>query len=270
MTVCSGLGWNPAFGRPLPGRVWFKRAVSVEFGGFRIGVRSVTIRRRPSFNPKPFLAKIGGGRSVDRYHSGDIVFSQRDPANAVFYIQKGNVKVAVVSERGKAAVVAILGANEFFGEGCLDGRTQRRTTVTTITDAVIMRLEKADMVRMIHQEPTFCKVFIGHLLHRAGRLEADLADQLVSSSEKRLARLLLLLADPDKNGKSKPTIPKISQGTLAAMVGTTRSRVSYFMNKFRDLGLIDYSGGVSDRIEVHGSLSNSVLPDKLQTKTRIR
>jgi CRP/FNR family transcriptional regulator, cyclic AMP receptor protein len=230
----------------------------------------VTIRRRPTFNPKPFLAKVGGGRSIDRYHSGDIVFSQRDPANAVFYIQKGNVKVAVVSQQGKAAVVAILGTNEFFGEGCLDGRAQRTTTVTAMTDSVIVRLEKAAIVRMINQEPAFCRGFIGHLLHRAGRLEADLADQLVNTSEKRLARLLLLLASPGNNGRSKPTIAKINQGTLAEMIGTTRSRVSYFMNKFRDRGFIDYDGGISGRIEVHGSLSNAVLSDEPQTRTKPR
>jgi CRP/FNR family transcriptional regulator, cyclic AMP receptor protein len=222
----------------------------------------LAINRRASFNPKSFLAKPGVGRSIDRYRMGEIVFSQNDPANAVFYIQRGNVKIAVVSEDGKAAVVAILGTNEFFGEGCLDGRAQCRTTVTTLTDSVIMRLEKAAIVAMINREPAFCRLFVGHLLRRTGRLEADLVDHLVNSSEKRLARLLLLLAGTGKDGKPGPAIPKISQGTLANMVGTTRSRVSYFMNKFRDLGFIDYKGGISGQIEVHDSLSNAVVPEK--------
>jgi CRP/FNR family transcriptional regulator, cyclic AMP receptor protein len=232
--------------------------------------RSVAIKRRPSFNPKSYLTKVGEGRSTGRYRLGEIVFSQRDPANAVFYLRTGNVKVAVVSDDGKEAIVAILGANEFFGEGCLDGRAQRMTTVTTMTDSVIVRLEKATIVGMINQEPAFCRLFIDHLLRRSCRLEADLADHLVSSSEKRLARLLLLLANSGKNGKRKPTIPKISQGTLAEMVGTTRSRVSFFMNKFRDLGFIDYDGGVSGGIEIHDSLSNAVVPDKAQIATKLR
>jgi CRP/FNR family cyclic AMP-dependent transcriptional regulator len=226
----------------------------------------MAIKRRPSFNLKSFLAKVGDDRSIGRYRTDEIVFSQSDPANAVFYIQRGNVKVAIVSEDGKEAVVAILGTNAFFGEGCLDGRVQRMTTVTAMTDSVIVRMGKAAIVRMINREPTFCRAFIEHLLRRADRLEADLADHLVNSSEKRLARLLLLLASPGKNGKPKPTIPNINQGTLAVMVGTTRSRVSFFMNKFRDRGFIDYSGGSSGRIEVHGSLLNAVLPDKAKIR----
>jgi CRP/FNR family transcriptional regulator, cyclic AMP receptor protein len=217
-------------------------------------------KRRPSFNPKLFLASDGEGRSIDRYRKGEVVFAQRDPASAVFYIQSGNVKVAVTSDAGKEAVVAILGPNDFFGERCLDGRTQRMTTVTTMTNSVIMQLGRAAIVRVINQEPAFCKLFIGHLLRRAGRLEADLADHLSSSSEKRLARLLLLLASPGRDGKHKPTIPKINQETLAGMIGTTRSRVSFFMNRFRDLGHIDYTGGVDSHIDVHGSLSSVVRP----------
>ena len=167
-----------------------------------------------------------------------IVFSQGDPADAVFYIQKGKVKVTVVSEQGKEAVVAILAADEFFGEGCLAGQAQRIATVTTMTDSVIMRLEKAAIVRVIHQEPAFSEMFIAHLLGRTIRVEADLVDQLFNSSEKRLARLLLLLANFGKEGKPEPIIAKISQETLAEMIGTTRSRVSFFMNKFRKLGFI--------------------------------
>lgn len=215
-------------------------------------------KRRPSFNPKLFLASAGDGRSIDTYRKGQVVFAQKDPANAVFYIQSGNVKVAVTSNEGREAVVAILGANDFFGERCLDGPTQRMTTVTTMTESVIVQLGRTAIVRVIHQEPAFRKLFIGHLLRRAGRLEADLADHLSSSSEKRLARLLLLLASPGRDGKRKPTIPKISQETLAGMIGTTRSRVSHFMNRFRDLGYIGYNGGASGRIDVHDSLSNVV------------
>ena len=155
----------------------------------------MAIKRRPSFDPKSFLAKVGEGRSIGKYRKDQIVFSQGDPADAVFYIQKGKVKVTVVSEQGKEAVVAILGANEFFGEGCLAGQTQRIATVTTMTDSVIVRLEKAAIVRVIHQEPAFSEMFIAHLLGRTIRVEADLVDQLFNSSEKRLARLLLLLAN---------------------------------------------------------------------------
>ena len=207
-------------------------------------------RPRPSFTPKSFLAKIGEGRSIGKYRKDQIVFSQGDPADAVFYIQKGKVKITVVSEQGKEAVVAILGTNEFFGEGCLVGQVQRIATVATMTDSVIVRLEKAAIVRVIHQEPAFSEMFIAHLVGRGIRVEADLVDQLFNSSEKRLARLLLLLANFGKEGKPEPIIAKISQETLAEMIGTTRSRVSFFMNKFRKLGFIHYNG---DGVEVHSS-----------------
>ena len=225
----------------------------------------MAIKRRPSFNPKSFLAKVGEGRSIGKYRKDQIVFSQGDPADAVFYIQKGKVKVTVVSEQGKEAVVAILGTDEFFGEGCLAGQAQRIATVATMTDSVIVRLEKAAIVRVIHQEPAFSEMFIAHLLGRTIRVEADLVDQLFNSSEKRLARLLLLLANFGKEGKPEPIIAKISQETLAEMIGTTRSRVSFFMNKFRKLGFIDYNGG----IEVHSSLLNVVLHEQPQIKTAI-
>ena len=199
------------------------------------------------------------------YRKDQIVFSQGDPADAVFYIQSGKVKITVVSEQGKEAVVAILGTNDFFGEGCLAGQAQRMATVTTMTDSVIVRLEKAAIVRVIHQEPAFSEMFIAHLLGRSIRVEADLVDQLFNSSEKRLARLLLLLANFGKESKPEPIIAKISQETLAEMIGTTRSRVSFFMNKFRKLGFIDYNG-YRGGIEVHSSLLNFVLHDEPQIK----
>jgi CRP/FNR family cyclic AMP-dependent transcriptional regulator len=223
----------------------------------------MALKRRPSFNPKAFLAKVGEGRSINTYHKGQIVFSQGDPADAVFYIQSGKVKVTVVSEQGKEAVVAMLGTNEFFGEGCLAGQAKRIATVTTTTESVIARLEKAAILRVIHQEPAFSEMFIAHLLGRTIRIEADLVDQLFNSSEKRLARLLLLLANFGKEEKPEPILATISQEMLAEMIGTTRSRVSFFMNKFRKLGLIDYNGD----IEVHSSLLNVVLNDEPHINT---
>ena len=206
---------------------------------------------------------VGEGRSIGEYRKDEIVFSQGDPADAVFYIQSGKVKVTVVSEQGKEAVVAMLGTNDFFGEGCLAGQARRIATVATIMDSVIVRLEKAAIVRVIHREPAFSEMFIAHLLSRAIRVEADLVDQLFNSSEKRLARLLLLLANFGKEEKPEPILAKISQETLADMIGTTRSRVSSFMNKFRKLGFIDYNGG----IEVHSSLLNVVLHDEPHINT---
>ena len=222
----------------------------------------MSIKSGPSFDPKSFLAMVGEGRDIGEYHKDQIVFSQGDLADAVFYIQSGKVKVTVVSEQGKEAVVAMLGTNQFFGEGCLAGQARRIATVATIMDSVIVRLEKAVIVRVIHQEPAFSEMFIAHLLSRAIRIEADLVDQLFNSSEKRLARLLLLLANFGKGDKPEPILAKISQETLADMIGTTRSRVSFFMNKFRKLGFIDYNGG----IEVHSSLLNVVLHDQPQIK----
>ena len=223
----------------------------------------MAINRRPSFNPKSFLAKGGEGRRIDTYRKDQIVFSQVDRADAAFYIRSGKVKLTVVSEQGKEAVVAMLGTNDFFGEGCLAGQAQRIATVATMTDSVIVRLEKAAIVRVIQQEPAFSEMFIAHLLSRAVRVEADLVDQLFNSSEKRLARLLLLLANFGKEEKPEPILAKISQETLADMIGTTRSRVSFFMNKFRKLGLIDYNGS----IEVHSSLLNVVLHEEPHINT---
>jgi len=218
---------------------------------------------RPKFNPKAFLAKVGEGRSIAAYRKGETVFSQGEPADAVFFVQKGKVKVTVVSEQGKEAVVAILGANEFFGEGCLAGQAQRIATAAVMVESVLMRLEREAVVSVIHKQPAFSEMFIAHLLGRTIRIEADLVDQLFNSSEKRLARLLLLLANFGKEGKPESIIAKISQETLAEMIGTTRSRVSFFMNKFRKLGFIDYNGG----IEVHSSLLNVVLHDQPQIKS---
>jgi CRP/FNR family cyclic AMP-dependent transcriptional regulator len=215
----------------------------------------------PSFDPKSFLAAVGEGRSIGEYRKDQIIFSQGDPADAVFYIQSGKVKISVVSEQGKEAVVAMLGTNDFFGEGCLAGQPLRIATVAAIMDSVIVRLEKAAIVCVIQQEPAFSEMFIAHLLSRAVRVEADLVDQLFNSSEKRLARLLLLMANFGKDNKPEPILAKISQETLADMIGTTRSRVSFFMNKFRKLGFIDYNGG-NGGIEVHSSLLNVVLHDE--------
>ncbi|CAN5223142.1 Crp/Fnr family transcriptional regulator [soil metagenome] len=220
----------------------------------------MAIRRQPRFNPKAFLNKVGEGRGIATFRKGKLVFSQGDIADAVFFIQSGKVKVTVVSEQGKEAVVAFLDVNDFFGEGCLTGQPQRLSTVVTLMDSVIVRLEKAAIVRLIHEEPAFSEMFITYLLARAARVEADLVDQLFNSSEKRLARLLLLLANFGKEGKPEPIIAKISQETLADMIGTTRSRVSFFMNRFRKMGFIDYNG----RIEVHSSLLNVVLHDDPQ------
>lgn len=222
----------------------------------------MAIKASVPFDPKAFLAKVGEGRSIGKYRKNQPVFAQGEPADAVFFIQKGKVKITVLSEQGKEAVVAILGADDFFGEGCLAGQPRRMATVTAMTECGIMRLEKAAIIALIHDEPTFSELFIAHLLARTIRVEEDLVDQLFNSSEKRLARLLLLLANFGKEGKPEPVIAKISQETLAEMIGTTRARVSFFMNKFRKLGFIDYNGG----IEVHSSLLNVILHDQPQIK----
>jgi CRP/FNR family cyclic AMP-dependent transcriptional regulator len=216
-------------------------------------------KENPSFDPELFLAKVGEGRSIGKYRKDQIVFSQGDPADAIFYIQKGKAKVTVVSEQGKEAVVAILGPDDFFGEGCLAGQPRRMATVSTMGEGLFMRLEKASVVRVIHDEPAFSEMFIAHLLARTIRVEEDLIDQLFNSSEKRLARMLLLLANFGKDGRPEPVIAKVSQETLAEMIGTTRSRVSFFMNKFRKLGFIHYDGG---GLEVHSSLLNVILHDQ--------
>ena len=210
------------------------------------------------FDPKMFLSRIGSGRTNFSYSANDIIFTQGDPANAVFFVQKGKAKVTVLSKNGKEAVLAILGPNDFFGEGSLNRHPRRMGTVKAMTECSVMRIEKAAMIKALHDEPKFSEMFIAHLLHRNSRIEEDLIDQLFNSSEKRLARTLLLLANFGKEGKPEPVIAKISQETLADMIGTTRSRVSFFMNKFRKLGFISYNG----KIEVHNSLLNAVLHEK--------
>jgi CRP/FNR family cyclic AMP-dependent transcriptional regulator len=221
-------------------------------------------RKRQPFDVEVFLNTVGGGRSVSSYRKNQKVFSQGAPADAVFYIQEGKVKVCVVSEEGKEAVVALHGTGDFFGEGCLNGHPLRMATVLTMTECVIMRIEKAAIVRVLHDEPKFSEKFMSHLLSRNSRVEEDLVDQLFNSSEKRLARVLLLMANFGKEAKPEPVIPKISQETLAEMVGTTRSRVSLFMNKFRKLGFIKYNGD----LEVHNSLLNVVLHDNPHLRRR--
>ena len=218
----------------------------------------MVIEQGPSLDPKSFLAKVGEGRTIGEYRKDRTIFSQGDPADAVFYIQQGKIKVTVVSEQGKEAVVAIFGPDEFCGEGCLAGQPRRMATATAMTECEVMQLEKEAIVRILHDEPAFSEMFVAHLLARTIRVEEDLVDQLFNSSEKRLARALLLLANFGKEGRPEPIIAKVSQETLAEMIGTTRSRVSHFMNKFRKLGFIDYNG----TIEVHSSLLSVVLHDQ--------
>jgi CRP/FNR family transcriptional regulator, cyclic AMP receptor protein len=214
--------------------------------------------RKRLFDPKVFLDTENSGRTISKYRKGQTLFSQGSPADAVFYIRKGKVKITVVSEQGKEAVVAIHGPDEFCGEGCLTGQARRLGTASAMTECEIMRLEKAAMLRVLHEEPAFSEMFVSHLLARTIRVEEDLVDQLFNSSEKRLARALLLLANFGKDGRPEPVIAKVNQETLAELIGTTRSRVSYFMNKFRKLGFIDYNG----HLEVHSSLLNVVLHDQ--------
>jgi CRP/FNR family cyclic AMP-dependent transcriptional regulator len=210
-----------------------------------------------SFDPEVFLATVNHGRTMCDYRTGQVIFSQGDPADSVFYIVRGKIKIFVISEQGREAVVALLGEGDFFGEGCLIGQPLRLATAASMTDATVTRIEKPEMIRALHAEPALAEVFTAHLLTRNSRFEADLVDQLFNSSEKRLARTLLLLANFGKEGKPEPITTKISQETLAKMVGTTRPRVSFFMNKFRKLGFIDYNG----KLRVHSSLLSVVLRD---------
>jgi CRP/FNR family transcriptional regulator, cyclic AMP receptor protein len=205
-----------------------------------------------------FLTKLTAGKTDREYQGNESVFSQGDAADAVFYIQSGKVKLTVVSKRGKEAVVAILPEASFFGEGCLAGQPVRMATASTVQRSSIIRVAKAVMIELLHQEPEFAERFLAYLLSRNIRMEADLVDHLFNSSEKRLARLLLLLANFGQESKPIPVVAKISQETLAEMIGTTRSRVSFFMNRFRDLGFIDYNGG---GMRVHSSLVSVVLHD---------
>ena len=215
-------------------------------------------RKKAAFDPKIFLAKVGDGKAILRFQKDQIVFSQGDIGDAVFYIQKGKIKLTVVSDRGKEAVVGILGPDHFFGEGCMNGHPLRVTTATAIDQSLITRIPKAAMIATLRDEPRFSELFMADLLSRNSRIEEDLIDQLFNSSEKRLARVLLLLANFGKDATVEPIIGKFSQETLAEMIGTTRSRVSFFMNKFRKLGYIKYNG----KLEIRNSLLNVVLYDK--------
>jgi CRP/FNR family transcriptional regulator, cyclic AMP receptor protein len=215
-----------------------------------------------AFDPKAFLAKVGEGKTIVEFLKDQVVFAQGDAADTIYYIQKGRVKVVVISEQGKEAVVGMLEPGQFFGEGCMNGHALRIATTTAMEACLITAITKAAMLVALHSEPKFSEMFMAYLLTRNSRIEEDLIDQLFNSSEKRLARLLLLLANFGKEGSPQPISPNISQETLAEMIGTTRSRVSFFMNKFRKLGFISYNG----KIEVHNSLLNAVLYDKPEIK----
>ena len=217
---------------------------------------------KSAFDAQVFLAKVGEGKSIHQIKNGQNIFVQGDPADTVFYIQKGKIKLTVLSDHGKEAVVGMLGPGQFFGEGCMNGHKLRISTTTAMENCVITAITKTAMIAALHDEPQFSEMFMAYLLTRNSRIEEDLIDQLFNSSERRLARLLLLLANFGKEGSPQPISPGISQETLAEMIGTTRSRVSFFMNKFRKLGLIDYNG----HIEVHNSLLSAVLHDKPQLK----
>src|ERR1039457_3277399 len=216
-------------------------------------------KKRRKFDPKTFLSTIDGGRTIAVAPKKQVIFVQGDQADAVFYIQKGKVKLSVVSKSGKEATIGILNEGAFFGEGCLTVQPFRMCSASTMTDCTVMRIDKKSMMEVIHREHAFSDMFVAFLLTRNIRYEEDLVDQLFNSSEKRLARVLLLLAHFGKEGKHEILIPKMSQETLAEMIGTTRSRVSFFMNRFRKLGFIDYQAG--DALHVHSSLLNVVLHD---------
>ncbi len=213
------------------------------------------------FDPSTFLATIGAGRKGVSVPMKQAVFAQGDPADAVFYIQKGKVRLTVVSKTGKEATIGILSEGNFFGEGALAGQSLRMGSAAAMTDCHLLRIEKKAMMETLHRERALSDMFVGYLLARNIRYEEDLVDQLFNSSEKRLARVLLMLAHFGKEGVPETVVPKISQETLAEMVGTTRSRVSFFMNRFRKLGFIDYAGGVEGGLQVHSSLLNVVLHD---------
>jgi CRP-like cAMP-binding protein len=217
------------------------------------------------FDPKAFLAKANGGRTVSKYATNQTIYQQGDPAVSIFYILTGRVKLTVTSEEGKEAVTAFLKADDFFGEGCAVGETLRLSTATALTECTITEVTKAEFGRIIHNESAFAEFFISHLLIRSSHIQADLVDQLFNSSEKRLARALLILANFGEEGEPEPLLEKISQETLAEMIGSTRAQVNIFMNKFRRLGLIDYNG----RIKVHRSLLNMVLHERPQIETGV-
>ncbi len=209
------------------------------------------------FDSKTFLSVVGQGRTIEEYEKGRAVYSQGEPADSVFYLQSGKIKIVIISAQGKEAVIAVLDEGMFFGEGCLAGQTLRMASAVALTECSIVKVAKSVMTQVLHREPAFSETFIAHLLTRNIRIEEDLVDQLFNSSEKRLARILLLLANFGKEGRPEEVIPQVSQETLAEMIGTTRSRVSFFLNKFRKLGFIEYNGGM----HVHSSLLNVILHD---------
>jgi CRP/FNR family cyclic AMP-dependent transcriptional regulator len=209
-----------------------------------------------NFNAQAFLDTVGVGRFIGKYKAGEAVFLQGDPADAVFYIQKGKVQITIISKQGKEGVIAVLGAGEFFGEGCLAGQPMHIATASVTAEAAIVKIEKQTMIRVMREEPTLAQIFMTFLLTRNIQVEAELIDHLFNSSEKRLARILLLLANIGKEGKLE-TIPRINQEVLAARVGTTRSRINFFMNKFRKLGFIEYNG----TLKIHTSLLNVIVHD---------
>ena len=218
-------------------------------------------KKSREFDPNTFLATIGEGRKNIVVSKKQVIFAQGDAADAVFYIQKGKVKLTVVSKIGREATIGILAEKNFFGEGALAGQAVRMGSAAAMTDCEVLRIEKKAMMAALHREHAFSDMFVGYLLARNIRYEEDLVDQLFNSSEKRLARVLLLLAHFGKEGVPEAVVPKISQETLAEMVGTTRSRVSFFMNRFRKLGFIHYAGGLEGGLQVHSSLLNVVLHD---------
>ena len=220
---------------------------------------TIVARKLSKFDPKTFLSTIDGGRKIAAVPKKQPIFAQGDSSDAVFYIQEGKVKLTVVSKIGKEATIGVLNKGDFFGEGCLTGQPLRLCSATAMTDCSVMKIDKKSMVEVLHREHAFSDMFVAYLLTRNIRYEEDLVDQLFNSSEKRLARILLLLAHFGKEGKAEVLVPKISQETLAEMVGTTRSRVSFFMNRFRKLGLIDYHAG--DALQIHSSLFNILLHD---------
>jgi CRP-like cAMP-binding protein len=219
----------------------------------------VAAKKLSKFDPKTFLSTINGGRKIALFPKKQTIFVQGDSSDAVFYIQKGKVRLTVVSQSGKEATIGVLNQGDFFGEGCLKGQPLRMCSATAMTDCSVMKIGKQSMIEVLHREHAFSDMFVAYLLTKNIRYEEDLVDQLFNSSEKRLARMLLLLAHFGKEGAAEIVIPKISQETLAEMVGTTRSRVSFFMNRFRKLGFIDYDGGSG--FQVHSSLLNIVLHD---------
>jgi CRP/FNR family cyclic AMP-dependent transcriptional regulator len=227
-------------------------------GEGRSSKREILRKSAPAFDAQAFLAKVSTEKTTREYRNKQIVFSQGDAADAVFFVESGKVKLTVVSTRGKEAVIGVLERDSFFGEGCLAGQPFRMSTASAIQGSSLIRVGRTTMVKLLHQEPEFAEAFIAYLLSRNVRIEEDLVDQLFNSSEKRLARILLLLAHFGKESRPETVIPKVSQETLAAMVGTTRSRVSYFMNRFRKMGFIEYSGS---GLEVHSALLTVVLRD---------